>query len=145
MSEQPAGRPVEEAVAEYNVLVEYANAIRKTIENLASMARDAEVTRGELSQLKKIEKPLELLIPLGPLVYIRAKLESIDNVILNVGAGVFRELNVNDAISHINDYIKSLNDEILKLTNTFNQISARISQLEREISETMKSKGEGKE
>lgn len=138
--EQVQQRSLEEAVAEYNFLVEYANALQRAIENLVAMARDAEITMNELNQLKRGEKPIELLVPLGSLVYIRAKLEKLDSVILNIGAGVYRELKVDDAISRINEYIKNLNDEILKLTNTYNQVTARISELERELSKVAKAR-----
>ena len=138
MSEQSSEpkKTVEEYVAEYNALVEYANSIQRSIENLSSLAREAETTKNELTQLEQGEKPAEILVPLGPLAFIRAKVESVDTVIVNLGAGVYREVSVSEAISRVEDYIKGISGEIEKLTTLYQQVAARIAQLERDLSKT---------
>lgn len=142
MSSEERGekRTLEAAVAEYNVLVDYANNVRRSIDTITSLIRDAEATRNELNQLKDQELPAELLIPLGSIAFLKVKVESIEKVMVNLGAGVFREVPVEEAISRVEDYIKSLGGELERLNTLYNQLTMRIGQLEREISEATSKK-----
>lgn len=134
-------RSVEAAIAEYNVLVDYAENVRESINTITSLIRDAEATRNELNQLKDQELPAELLIPLGSIAFLRVKVENIDKVMVNLGAGIYREVDIDDAISRVEDYIKNLGGELERLNNLYNQLILRIGQLETEISKAAREKG----
>jgi len=121
---------IQQLVVEYNVLLEYANALQRSIENLTSMLREAEVTRKELETLGGIKEQTELLVPIGPLAFIRTSVGKVENVILNLGAGVYRELKVDEAIAKIDEYVKALNEEIERTTQTYRKVATRIVELE---------------
>lgn len=121
---------VQQLVVEYNVLMEYASALQRTIENLTAMLREAEVTRKELETLGSIKDEAELLVPIGPLAFIRTTVRNVENVILNLGAGVYRELKVEEALTKIDEYMKVINEELERTTQAYRRVTARIAEIE---------------
>ena len=86
-----------------------------------------------LENLDSIPKESETLIPLGGGVFINAKLASIENVVLNLGANVMVNKDRKEAIKVIESQIDQLEDAKAKLDDAVKQIEARMTQLSLEL------------
>ncbi len=61
-----------------------------------------------LNTLKELGKGKNILIPVGSIASIEAKIENPDKVVIDVGAGISAELNLEEALGQIATQIASL-------------------------------------
>ena len=101
----------------------------------------------EILQLYKTskEKKSETLLPIGGAVYLPVNITHPNKVIVGVGASIFLEKSVEEAIQHVSesmdnikkaveDRVKSLED----LKNKYEEISAAIAELQFKMRESSK-------
>ncbi|HIQ03951.1 MAG TPA: prefoldin subunit alpha [Desulfurococcales archaeon] len=125
---------------EINYWQQQAQTLENTIESLTSILTNTRLAIEELNSIKSGEVK-EILLPLGDRVLVKAEIKDRTKVLLNLGLGVHRELNIDEAISKLNEYSREIEQEVRRLQTILNQINQRIAMLKEAL---QKIESEGK-
>ena len=125
---------------EINYWQQQAQTLENTIESLTSILTNTRLAIEELNSIKSGEVK-EILLPLGDRVLVKAEIKDRTKVLLNLGLGVHRELNIDEAISKLNEYSREIEQEVRRLQAILNQINQRIAMLKEAL---QKIESEGK-
>jgi len=98
---------------------------------------ELQTLQADLDAVKNV-KNQEILSPLGRDVLIRAKLESVDSVLLNVGARVVVKKDIEGAKASLEKQKQSLLEARKDIGKEMDRIIERIMQIEKEIKEIKK-------
>jgi prefoldin alpha subunit len=92
----------------FNVLLARAESIREQIRNIDSAIVAWGATLNTLKTLKSMGAGKTVHIPIGPDIKIKAKLEEIETVIMNVGGGVYAEFTYDEVEKKIAEQVALL-------------------------------------
>lgn len=115
-------------ILEINYWQQQAQTLENTIESLTNILTNTRLAIEELNSIKSGEAR-EILLPLGDRVLVKAEIKDRTKVLLNLGLGVHRELNIDEAISKLNEYSREIEQEVRRLQTILNQINQRIAML----------------
>jgi len=118
-----------ELMARYVALEELARALEERLNFLLRIRDELSSTLVFLNDLLKVEEGREVLVPLGSLAYAKAKVVDTSRVIVGIGANVFVEKGVREAIKYFENKRNVLDTEISNLINEINRINSQISSL----------------
>jgi len=76
-----------------------------------------------LSSMKEKKSGIDMLVPVGFGLFVKAKLTNTENILLGIGADVSVEKTVDEAIEFLNKRDKEIEDAV----NRFQQIAAQIN------------------
>lgn len=96
-----------------------------------------EVTKLNLDEVKKI-KNTEILASLAEGIFVKAKIDKIDKVFINVGKGIIIEKNINEAKEILNKRVEELSVLKSLLTKEAEKILGEIKSIEEEVRELAK-------
>ena len=135
MSSQPRERRVSEVeariIAEIRVLQSYAESIRRSLEQVMAVLQETTITLQELSKIEEqLKESKEVLIPLGPMVLVRAEIVDPGRVVLNLGAGVYRDVSSSEARAKLEEYRKELEETASKMQAGLAAVLKRIQELQ---------------
>ena len=80
-------------------------------------------------------KDFETLLPVGGGVYLPVNISKPDKVVVGVGAGVFLEKSIEDAIGHIEKSMENLKQAVENRVKTLNQLKNRYEEVSAAIAE----------
>jgi len=95
-------------VAELQVLEELANSLQTRIGVIEAAITELRTAQRTLEGLEKEGVESELLIPIGGSSFITARLQSIEKIVVGVGAGVAVEKSLEDAKKSISERIATM-------------------------------------
>ena len=95
-------------VAELQVLEELANSLQTRIGVIEAAIAELRTAQRTLEGLEKEGVESELLIPIGGNSFITARLQSIEKIVVGVGAGVAVEKSLEDAKKSISERIATM-------------------------------------
>ena len=75
----------------------------------------------------------EALMPIGIGVFIKANVQSLDTLLVNVGAGVTLEKTLADTLNYIESRIKEFEIALNQLTNQKRQITTQLEQIQIQV------------
>lgn len=108
-------------------------ALRVNISNIDSLISEYRATITTLKNLQELGNGKEVLLPIGRIAQVNAKLENIDKVVVNVGSNISVELNFEEAIKVIEKEIdgllalrESLEQAMLKLYEKVEDLTQRV-------------------
>jgi len=82
--------------------------LRVNISNIDSLVAEYRTTITTLQNLKDLGKDKEILLPVGRIAQVNAKLEDVNRVIVNIGSNISVELTFDEAVKQIEKEIASL-------------------------------------
>lgn len=94
---------------------------------------ELEILKESLHDLPNIKPGTETLVPISAGIYLKAKIENVNNLIVNVGSKIGVEKSVKDSEAMIDEQLAELRDHQLKLTLNLNMLVQRAQELEKEI------------
>ncbi len=122
-------------VAETRNLRDQINALKKNLDMVDSTIKERMVTAETLTNLGKIEKDEEILVPIGSGSYIKATTKNIDEVLTGVGAGISIQKKRLQAIKSLNNQVNEFEKIKVKLTQNLESLSMRYQELQTQISQ----------
>jgi len=132
------GEELQRLILELNLLQSYAENVQRTIEGLAAALSENRIVRSELSEMKESVEPRNVLVPLGPAVFVRAGITDFSRVLLNIGAGIYRDVSVEEALSRLEEYEKNLEKTIANLQSNLAQILRRMQEIQLQVEKLQK-------
>jgi len=135
-------------VVELRILEGTADALQSRINLVNAALTELTVASITLEGLEKEKKAAQLFVPIGGGSYIKAKLESVDKLIVGIGAEVAVERTMKEAKENLENRIAELEKTRTTLGQQFAQVIERIrehrtmlEELTAKVSEGEKAKG----
>jgi len=110
-----------------------ADQVQLQLDLLNQSIAATQITAETIENLKNLQDGQEILLPLGNLAYIKAKLLDSSNVLLNVGAAVVLEKSIDEAKEHLDQRLEHLNKTQMQLKQGLQQLVQQIQQIRNEI------------
>lgn len=131
MSEAQSGR--EDVVAEYNLLSQLLDEIRKRIDLLNATLTEISASKSALDEVQVLNEGEELMIPLGAGVYARAKLASKNKMLVSIGAGLLVERTLDETRKTLENKEQRIRDALQRSLADYQAILNRLRELEQKI------------
>lgn len=113
---------------EIRLLESTAQAIQSRINFVNAALTELNIAKMNLEGLEKEKIETSLLVPIGGGSYVKAKLESIENAVVGIGAGVAVEKTFNEAKSILSKRIEELEKLYGRLQQQLSQIAQKIQE-----------------
>ena len=123
---------------EVRLLESTAQAIQSRINFVNAALTELNLAKMNLEGLEKEKIETSLLVPIGGGSYVKAKLESIENVVVGIGAGVAVEKTFNEAKNILSKRIEELEKLYGRLQQQLSQISQKIQEDRAKLEEISK-------
>jgi prefoldin alpha subunit len=116
------------AMQRLNELKRNSQMIGQQLESLKHQLMELDGVKESLSQLKKDEKG-EILVPFGGGVFVRAKVENRNQVILNSGSSIAVEKDIDSVLELVEKQIKQLQEIEAQMNEEFLNISQQMDMM----------------
>ena len=113
---------------EVRLLESTAQAVQSRINFVNAALTELNLAKMNLEGLEKEKIETSLLVPIGGGSYVKAKLESIENVVVGIGAGVAVEKTFNEAKEILSKRIEELEKLYGRLQQQLSQIAQKIQE-----------------
>ena len=123
---------------EVRLLESTAQAIQSRINFVNAALTELNLAKMNLEGLEKEKIETSLLVPIGGGSYVKAKLESIENVVVGIGAGVAVEKKFNEAKNILSKRIEELEKLYGRLQQQLSQIAQKIQEDRAKLEEISK-------
>ena len=123
---------------EVRLLESTAQAIQSRINFVNAALTELNLAKMNLEGLEKEKIETSLLVPIGGGSYVKAKLESIENVVVGIGAGVAVEKTFNEAKEILSKRIEELEKLYGRLQQQLSQIAQKIQEDRAKLEEISK-------
>ena len=128
--------PTEEDLQRNIQMIEMARnrieAFSKEAESIAAAHRDNYRAKETLTAINEMEKPTEILVPIGGGVFIHAKPTKTKKVLLNLGVDVGAEFEIDKAIEKLDKTMKALEEKEKAVVTELQKIEVSAEALTRE-------------
>jgi prefoldin alpha subunit len=121
---------------EMRLLEQTAEALQSRMTMVNTAANDLMYAKATLEGLEKEAEKPEILVPIGGTSYIRARLDSLNEVIVGMGAGVSVEKTKEEAKEIIKKRLEDLDKTRKSIQQQYTQVAERIN-LDRERAEAL--------
>jgi prefoldin alpha subunit len=128
MGKEEGEESLRRLVAELQRLEEMYNALQGQLGLIDAALSELQIANATLEGVKKEKKETSLFVPVGGGAYMKAALTDNEQVIMNIGAGVSKEKNIDEAIG-------DMRARITELQATRTKIEQQLSLLEDSINE----------
>ncbi len=133
-SPQPSQKELlDELLQEFSNLKAYADAIRQQIELTTNVLAELVLSKSSLEEIKARDGKGEVLVHVGAGNYISVQLNSVQTVIVGVGAGISVEKSISDAIAEMDSRIKQAQEQSVRLQDQYNKVSQRLVQVQDQV------------
>ena len=125
------------------IQLEYLNqqlqAMQMHLNEILKASDELSVLKVGLTNLEEAKDGDEMLVPLGASSYIPANIKSVKNVVVSVGAGVFMEKPVADAMPIVEKQMDELKKQEDTLMSNLTLLSKESEKLTNELNQAMRS------
>ncbi|MEM4679681.1 MAG: prefoldin subunit alpha [Thermofilaceae archaeon] len=128
-----AGAQREQLVAEYTLVSQLAEEMRKRIELLNASINEVAAARRALEETQNLNEGDELLVPLGAGVFVRVKLANKSSVVVTIGANIMIEKNVDEALKIVGSREQQIRDALQRSMAEYQALLNRLQELEQQI------------
>lgn len=142
-NEEERRKKLEEAVLEYRFLQDLSSDLKRRLDLVLATLTGLSLSSSSLEEVKRRGKDAEILIPVGSLSYVKAKIMDADKVLVGLGANVVIEKSVDEARKYFEERSKDLEQTVAELQRQMANIQVRLNELEpviRQLVEAEKSK-----
>ncbi|MFX1294260.1 MAG: prefoldin subunit alpha [Promethearchaeota archaeon] len=110
-----------------------AEQIQIQIDYLNQSIAATQIEGETIESLKNLQNGQEILLPLGNLTFIKAKLLDSSKVLINVGASVVLEKSIDHAKEQLDQHLENLSKSQMQLRQALQQIMQEIQKIRSEV------------
>ncbi|WP_457679807.1 prefoldin subunit alpha [Thermovibrio sp.] len=126
-------------------IIAQIEALRVEIAQLDVLISEYRATITTLRNLKDLGSGKEVLLPVGRIAQVGAKLEDVDKIVINIGSGISVELPFDEAIQQIEKEIVAVLALREALEKAMVELYARVEELSQKIREHGQAEASGEE
>ena len=119
----------QQLIERYAVLEELARQMGERISALEALANNISAAISALEELEKVKETVEILVPIGGSVYIKAEVGKIEKVLVEVGAEVLIEKSPEEALKYLNTRRGNILKEIERMQGQLGGVLAELEKL----------------
>jgi len=123
MSGQSKEEQLRRTLMELRMMENTVETYQERAQMLANIRNNLRMAKNSLDDLKEVESETPILVPVGGDTFVNAQLGDIKKVIVNVGADVSVEMNLEKAISDIDERLKEIEKSYEAVQTQLSQIS----------------------
>ena len=112
--------------AELHMLNSQAQAIAEQLERIDDGLMEIEYLKSSLDELKSSKKGSDIFAPMSSGIFVKAKLEENEKLLVNVGNNVVVEKTANETKSLLDERISEMNESKAKLLGHMQKIEQRL-------------------
>lgn len=124
------------------IQLEYMNqqirALETHLGDVVKAADELGILKVGLENIKKSKKDDEVLVPLGASAYVPANLVSPENVLVSIGAGIFVDKKVEDALPIVETQINELKGQEEMVMQNLSMLGREAEKMTEEINTSLK-------
>ena len=131
-------KDVQRLYAEYVFLRQLAETLNRNLTLLNNLLAEIRVTQEAIKEIEKISESNDVIVSIGGMVFLKARLPSRDCVLINIGSNVVVEKSYEEALEYLRNREENLKTELERTNNSYIQVLNRMRQLEqllRQLSE----------
>jgi prefoldin alpha subunit len=110
-----------------------AEQVQMQLEMINQTITATRITEETVKNLENLQDGQEILLPLGNLAFIKAKVMDSSNVLINIGASVVLEKSLEKAGAFLTEQLENLNNIQNQLSQGLQQIIQRIQEIRAEV------------
>ncbi|SNR67018.1 prefoldin subunit alpha [Desulfurobacterium atlanticum] len=126
-------------------LIAQIEALRVEISQLDTLVSEYRSTITTLKNLKELGAEKEVLLPVGRIAQVGAKLEDVDKVVISIGSGISVELPFDEAVEQIEKEIIAVLALREALEKAMVELYGKVEELSQKIREHGQAEAGGKE
>jgi len=126
-------------------IIAQIEALRVEIAQLDVLISEYRSTITTLKNLKDLGAGKEVLLPVGRIAQVGAKLEEVDKIVINIGSGISVELPFDEAIQQIEKEIVAILALRESLERAMVELYAKVEELSQKIREHGQAEASGEE
>ena len=116
-------------LVEYEYLRRLLEAIQGQLELLNATRARLLRSREALEEIKKQKPGDALLAPLGVGVFLHARLERVDRVVVDIGSGYYLEKSPDEAIKYLDERIAEIDEAMRRLQLEAGNVAKRLNEI----------------
>ena len=128
-------KEVQEKYVEFQILQAQMQAIQKQMEALAEQAHEMDIVHDALDEFSRSKKGSDMFVTLTPGLFVKAKLEDSESVVLNVGGGAM----VQKSIPQAKDIVVNQGGELRKLHEDLSTQAKKLEEHALKLQEELRS------
>ncbi|MEM1537553.1 MAG: prefoldin subunit alpha [Candidatus Nezhaarchaeales archaeon] len=130
---EEARERLEEAVLEYRFLQDLGSDLKRRLDLILATLTGLGLSSSSLEEVKRRGKDAEILIPIGSLSYVKAKVVDADRVLVGLGSNVVIERSIEEARKYFEERSKDLERAVTELQRQIASVQSRLNELEPKI------------
>ncbi len=123
----------EEQNQELRSLIAQIEALRAEVELVNQSIAALRSTQATLATMKDLGKGKSMLIPVGSIIQVKAKVEDVENVIIDIGGNLSVELPYAEALEYLDKQLAGLRDQRRLLEEAIAALYVRAEELLGEV------------
>jgi len=123
----------EKLTAEYAIMSQLADEIKRQIDLLSTAINEIGVTKVALKELEKLSGGEEMLVPIGSSVMVRASFKKLGKVLVRVGDNVIIEKSLEKALEYLEEQEKTLRQTLERRNAEYQNVLGRLTELEKAL------------
>jgi len=123
-------KDVQRLYAEYVFLRQLAETLNRNLTLLNNLLAEIRVTQEAIKEIEKISESNDVIVSIGGMVFLKARLPSRDRVLINIGSNVVVEKSHEEALEYLKNKEENLKTELERTNNSYIQVINRMKQLE---------------
>jgi|GEM_PF-1687562 len=121
-----------ELLMKFAYLKEQGEILMRNIAMMEDRLKETLIARNTLEELKKIDKG-ELLVPIGGGCYIEADIKKLNKITINVGAGIAKEVSIDESISKLDENTDNIKKVISNARENLSKIEKELAAIDQEL------------
>ncbi|WP_406661255.1 prefoldin subunit alpha [Methanolobus sp. ZRKC3] len=127
---------------QHGELQKRAESVQQQMSMVQTSAQDCAKALATVEELTGIEEGAEIMVPVGSGSFVYANVSRIDNIVVNIGAGVSVERPLNDAKEILENRKAKLEKAFENMSNALAQIGQQMQSIESYLSSLQQPQGQ---
>ncbi|MCK5473929.1 MAG: prefoldin subunit alpha [Candidatus Aenigmarchaeota archaeon] len=115
------------------ILKEQGQQMAQQKAQISMQVQELEYTQNTIKDLKNAKKGTEMMIPIGTGMYVKGKIESVDDIITAIGGNVAVGKTLDDVKEIINERLKKMKELELQIDSELKNIDSEGEKLVKEL------------
>jgi len=128
---------IQKKYMEYQMLQQQMKSIEKQMESVDNELAEVQMAINSLNELAEV-KESETLVPINSGIYAKARLSKVDNLVVNIGAGVMVEKDVEATKKLLNEQLDEITKVKSKMSAEMEKSMSRFISIENELKKLVK-------
>jgi len=135
--EEEKRKDIEQKAVRLNLFENKLKEMEEQLMLIEKQINEFQVSQFALDELKEVKQGTDMLAPISPGIFVRAKILDNKEVLIDSGSKVFCKKNIDDAKDVLNEKINQIAELHEKFTQEINKIIETINEIQEELNKSL--------